>query len=340
MGLRASSPWSGRSQYADNMKDAQRNPVFLVSSAGRRVELLRTLRQGFSGLNPRIVAVDSSPLVPARYEADAFHVVPSVDSPSFRTALSQIVQENLVTHVIPTIDTELAAFAEMKESDILSPAEIFVSSPSALKLAQDKLAFAGFLETKGLPAIRTASLEGGTGQWNEFPAFVKPRQGSSAVGSRVVDSSANLGEADFVTDLIIQPLRNGPEFTIDFAVGNGGKLLGFSIRERLKVRAGEVIVSATREIPEVEALLVRFVACFPTMFGVLNLQVVLANERYEILELNARVGGGYPLSFNAGCDLFGALIKGLEPENLRARAGLLMLRHDTSIFVSPEEVLN
>lgn len=311
--------------------------VFLITSSGRRVELLRSVRTGFAHLNPTVIAVDVSPLVPTRYEADRFYQVPSTDSVEFSKVFSGLVEENRVDYVIPTIDTDLALLAKLREDGIHLNTNILVSSSEAVKIAQDKLAFSSFLESINLPFIPSHSLVNQVEDWWEFPAFVKPRKGSSSESSRLVKSPAEITVTDFGLDLIIQPFRGGQEFTVDFAVDGRGSLLGFSIRERLRIRAGEVIVSMTREVGEIEELLRIFVERCHGLYGLLNLQVVLHQGRYEILELNARVGGGYPLTHAAGCDLLRAVVSGVEAGELRTREGFLMLRYDESKIVRPEE---
>lgn len=317
------------------MKGNRSGPVILLASAGRRVELMRSLREGLGHLGPTIIAIDQSPLVPSKYEADHFCQVPQSTSINFPRALSKIVDEYEVSYIIPTVDPELNFYANLRHNEGLPNTDILVSSEEVVRIAQDKLEFARFLQANNLPFIASHSLEGGLGSWNEFPAFVKPRKGSSSENSRVVKSSSDFLASDFSSDLIIQPLRSGREFTIDFSVNAEGVLLGFSIRERLKVRAGEVIVSVTREVPEIESLLSDFVHSIEGLYGVLNLQLVQLDGAFEILELNARVGGGYPLTYGAGCDLFRALISNTELGTLRTKEGFVMLRYEQSTILPP-----
>ena len=324
--------------YAQKVESNHAGLVFLLTSAGRRVELLRSVRAGFFHLSPTLIAIDASPLVPTRYEADKFYQVPRSDTGEFCQVFSGILRDHQVNFVIPTIDTELVLLAKLREEDVHLGTDILVSSSEAVRIAQDKLGFARFLESNDLPFIPTHLLVDQVEDCWEFPAFVKPRTGSSSKGSRLVKSPAEITATDFESDLIIQPFRGGEEFTVDFAVDGKGSLLGFSIRERLKVRAGEVIVSITREIGEIEELLRIFVERFRGLYGLLNLQVVLYQGRYEILELNARVGGGYPLTHAAGCDLLRAIVSGAATSDLRTREGFVMLRHDESMIIRPEEL--
>ena len=308
-----------------------------MSSAGRRVELIRSLRSSFGVERAKIIALDSNPFVPSRYVADQFFVVPPVASPDFKSALCAIVTQYGANFLVPTIDTELPFYAKLRAEKIMPGLDVLVSSPDLVALAQDKLAFAVFVEGIDLPAIETQSLDRGLAGWEQFPAFLKPRRGSSSVGSRVVLSEADVVSSDFKSDYLIQPLREGPEYTIDFAVSQAGKLLGYSIRERFKVNGGEVVSSVTREISPVADLLQRFVDKSAGLYGVMNLQVVFYEGDYLLLELNARVGGGYPLTHLAGCDLFNAVVSGDESEMARTREGFLMLRYHDAIVIPPSE---
>ena len=319
------------------MVNLREGPVFVISSAGRRVELLRSIRRGFSDLNPVIIAIDSSSQVPARFEADHFYQVPSVESPSFQSALQDIVAERGVNYLVPTIDSELLLYSRLRNDQSLEGVDILVSSPRMVALANDKLAFARFVENVGLPAIKTQSLDDYQLNWDNFPAFIKPRSGSSSLGSRVVRGPSEFMTSDFSNNMVIQPLKEGNEYTIDFGVNKDGRLLGYSIRERIKVHGGEVVTSMTRKNSQLEEMLQVFVDRSPGLYGVLNLQVIHHGDSYEILELNARVGGGYPLTHLAGCDLFRAVVSGGFSELATTEEGFLMLRYHESFVIPPVE---
>jgi carbamoyl-phosphate synthase large subunit len=111
------------------------------------------------------------------------------------------------------------------------------------------------------------------------------------------------------------------------------------------VRAGEVAKAITVRSAELTELAEKLCAGLPGPYGALNVQVFVDSEtgRLAVIELNARFGGGYPLSFAAGADFPLALVQ--EALGLPRTAalggwqdGLVMLRYDAAVFV-PEAAL-
>ena len=89
---------------------------FLVSSAGRRGERCRSCaRPSLHGTRRGVYCVDRSPLSAAGQLADGFDLVPSVEDPSFVDAVLRICTARKISHLVPTIDTELAVYAENRK---------------------------------------------------------------------------------------------------------------------------------------------------------------------------------------------------------------------------------
>ena len=92
-----------------------RSLTVLFSSAGRRVELMNGFRRDAAalGLDLRVLATDMRPSFSAACQmADASLAVPSCRSPAFIGCMLEIVLEEKVDLIVPTIDTELLAYAE------------------------------------------------------------------------------------------------------------------------------------------------------------------------------------------------------------------------------------
>ena len=81
----------------------------------------------------------------------------------------------------------------------------------------------------------------------------------------------------------------------------------------------------------------------PGAYGALNVQVFVAGDVHEpaslaVIEINARYGGGFPLSLEAGADFPRWMLEELlglpttaSPDDWRS--GLVMLRYDAAVFV-------
>ena len=79
----------------------------LVLSAGRRVELIKLLKEARDKLNieGNVVAADMSETAPALYFADKRYILPRIGSADYVSKLIQICKNEEISLVVPTIDT-------------------------------------------------------------------------------------------------------------------------------------------------------------------------------------------------------------------------------------------
>jgi carbamoyl-phosphate synthase large subunit len=80
----------------------------------------------------------------------------------------------------------------------------------------------------------------------------------------------------------------------------------------------------------------------PGAYGALNVQVFVDDpDDLAVIEINARYGGGFPLSLAAGADFPRWMLEELRGLPSTAapdgwRAGLVMLRYDAAVFVDED----
>jgi carbamoyl-phosphate synthase large subunit len=319
----------------------------LVASCGRRVELLDCLRADVDalGLSGRLVAMDVSPLAPAAYHADAFELVPHVDEPTYLGAVRDIIKRHDIVLLVPTIDTELhrlsAAAAELRSMGT----RVAISGRATIRISSDKENTSRFLRDEGLPCpaqwTATEALVGASTL--PYPVVVKPRWGSSSVGVARVDDPAALRAATASDDYVVQSLASGHELTLDVWVDLEGRVRSCVPRRRIAVRAGEVSKGVTEYHPTAIEVAERVVGGLPDAYGPLTVQLFADGDQIQVIEINARFGGGYPLSWAAGARttrwaIQDALGVEAEPEEFEWRSGLHMLRYDRSVFVDEEEI--
>lgn len=114
----------------------------LFSSAGRRVELMNCFHRDAAalGLDLRVLATDMKPDWSAACQAaDRAFAVPSCRSPAFIARMLEIVREETVDLIVPTIDTELLAYAEARDGFMADGCRVMVSAPDVIEIARDKL---------------------------------------------------------------------------------------------------------------------------------------------------------------------------------------------------------
>ena len=316
----------------------------LVSSAGRRVELLRSFRAALHDLHleGRVLATDRSWYSSAWHSADERFQVPGCDEPDFVTRMVELCREQHVDLVVPTIDPELPVLTAARDNLAEVGTTVAVSSPEVVALAADKQATNEWLRAHGFPTVRQATLDdvrAEPGLW-PYPVLVKPRFGSAGKGVAVVRDRTELDVAARDGDVVVETLATGAEHTIDALVDRAGRCVCAVPRRRIEVRAGEVAKAVTVRSPELERLAVDVCDALPGAYGPITIQAFLDEPagRVAIIELNARFGGGFPLSREAGADFPRWILEELtdRPSTARAdswRAGLVMLRYDAAVFV-------
>jgi carbamoyl-phosphate synthase large subunit len=322
----------------------------LISSAGRRVVLLEAFRTALSdlALPGRVFASDMSRLSAAFYRADAGFVVPSCSDAGFVPALLDTCEQHDVRLVVPTIDPELPLLAASRDKFAAIGATVAVSSAEAVAIGSDKVLTHDWLVSEGFPTVRQAAigdaLDPAAPVW-EFPVIVKPRWGSASIGVRTIGDRVDLARLAGTTDLVVQEIASGDEHTVDVLVGSDGRVRCAVPRRRIEVRAGEVAKAVTVRSQPLERMAADVCERLPGAFGALNVQLFLDARRDEVqvIELNARFGGGYPLSWQAGARFPRWMLEELAGLDSTAsdsgwRDGLVMLRYDDAVFVDAERV--
>jgi carbamoyl-phosphate synthase large subunit len=319
----------------------------LVSSAGRRVALLRSLRADLAGLglDGAVMAADCSDRSAAMQQADRAFRVPRCTSPEFAPALLAICRDAAVRLVVPTIDTELAVWSDHASHFAELGTTVLVSGAETVGITGDKQRTHDWLAERGFGTVRQASpaeVLAAPASWS-FPLVVKPRRGSASIGVRIVPDGVELAAASRGGDVVVEQRASGTEYTLDVLVDRHGKSVCVVPRRRLEVRAGEVSKAVTERCPRLEQIGAAVAEALPGAYGPLSVQVFVDGDDIAVIEVNPRFAGGYPLSWEAGArfgrwiveDLLG-LPRTVTPDDWRD--GLTMLRYDDAVFVDAAEL--
>ncbi|QIK75234.1 ATP-grasp domain-containing protein [Nocardioides piscis] len=319
-----------------------RDPVnFLVTSAGRRGELVKILREvvELNGQGGGVFTVDRSALTAAGWLSDGLDLVPPIADQGYVDALLQVCERRQITDLIPTIDTELPVLSEHRQRFAELGTTVWVSDQSTIRTAQDKRLTNEWLGKHDLPRVQQWDLaELDRGGDFRFPLIAKPARGSSSIGLRRITSLEELTGVDESLDYVIEEVASGEEYTVDLLVDRHGRCRSAVPRRRLETRAGEVSKGLTVRDSGLVDLATRVSNALPGAFGVLNVQIFLADDGdMRVIEVNARFGGGYPLSWAAGAQFPLWLVQersGRTPTaSLEWMDQYLMLRYDTAVFM-------
>jgi len=317
----------------------------LISSVGRRGQLVHCWKQSLAalGASGRILGADCSRSAPAAFLVDQFFAVPACTNSDFVASILEICRAQRISLVIPTIDTELPIYAAHRPAFEAQGTKVAVSSPKAVAIGGDKTITRDWLVTHGFPAVRQGTPEeilNNPAGWR-FPLIFKPRCGSASIGVRHIHSPEmlKLACAD-ESDAIVQELAAGVEHTVNLLVSQSGRCVCSVPHRRCEVRGGEVSKGVTVKHRPLMDLAARIVEALPDASGPFNLQAFLSpSAEIQVIEINPRFGGGFPLAYQAGADFPRWMIEELWGCPSTAsfddwEDSLAMLRYDTAVFRS------
>lgn len=311
----------------------------LFTSIGRRVELIQAFKLASEDLDIdlEIHGSDISQSAPALMFCDKTVITPRIKDNKYIPFLQEYCFKNDIDALIPTIDTDLMLLSQNKKN--FGKTKVIISAEDKVKLCRDKRYTADYFNSLGLespyPIDEWTKYNGG------YPAFIKPKDGSSSISAFKVENEKELELfAEQVPGYIIQPYISGTEYTVDIFCDFDGNPIFITPRIRLAVRAGEVLKTEIVQdhiiIEEIKRLIADYKPC-----GQITVQLIRQDitEKDYYIEINPRFGGGAPLSIKAGADSAKALLellngKKLEYVSFAAEDGAVFSRFDQSIKVN------
>jgi len=247
----------------------------LFVGGGRRV----SLAQIFKSRGYKLFAYELSEEVPVSLYADVIRGY-SWYSPFVDAHLQYIVDSLNIDLVLPLMDAAIGACANLKGCVSIASASNAMCTDKAIMEDRLQMIFPGNYPyaIKGIEAI------------------IKPRYGFGARNIYKVESFSSCPDG-----YIAQRKLNGLEYSVDSYFNPKGEWVDSVPRLREKIMGSEVQRSITTDYLEL-VMLTKAVGEALGTIGPTNTQFIVENKPY-ILEINARFGGGYPLSIKAGLDV-------------------------------------
>ena len=240
----------------------------LFTGVGRRVELMQAFRQAALqlGIELKLYGADMAGTAPALTYCDFTRKVCGMGEPEYIGQLLEICAKDHIELLIPTIDTDLLILSKNVGEFEKVGTRVLISKPEKIAVCRDKNYTADFFESCGLKAPRT--YKDYKKYSGEYPCFIKPKDGSSSINAFKVNDLEELEVyAEKIGDYIVQPYIEGTEYTIDIFCDFDGNPIYITPRERVAVRAGEVLKTKIcmddRMIQESRQLIEKFKPCGP-----------------------------------------------------------------------------
>lgn len=278
---------------------AQPKLTVLMLGGARRVSIAELLKRSGQrlGYDVRIVSYELETKVPI---ATVGKVVPGLrwKDDGVVNDILRVAIEYEAKIILPFIDGSMSVAARCKEA--MPSLFVPVSEPSTSLTMFDKKLAAKAFEEAGIPIPLTYKIINA-----EMPVIAKPRFGSASRGIKIFHDIDDLMHLHDLSEYLLQEyIENKKEYTVDCYVSQAGEILVTVPRERLEIMGGEVTRTVTKHIPELEKMSRDILKKFDFR-GPVTLQFLydINRNRFLLMEVNPRLGGGVVCSIYAGAPI-------------------------------------
>ncbi|MDO5373669.1 MAG: ATP-grasp domain-containing protein [Corynebacterium glutamicum] len=311
----------------------------LLSSVGRRPYLVNWFKQALiiNDIDGLVYAADIDANSPSKSFADSFIIAPRVDNTDYEPWLVETLNEKEVDLAVSINDFELSFWATFKAKNPKLP--LVALDLTVQKAVEDKLLMSEIVSNADIKVPRTwLASDVAVDNLPNGDYITKGRFGSGSRGLRfsslngleaAIDSAldevtapdgqlANDQEAYRPKDLlIIQENISGVEFGLDVVSDMAGNFETVLVRRKISMRNGETdrAISVSSE-PFFE--LGRTLSKVIPHPGSIDIDIIVdgSGDAY-LIDVNPRLGGGYPFSHLASANLPAAYVAwtlGRQPE--------------------------
>lgn len=277
----------------------------LMLGGARRVSMAEQLiRSGQRmGADVKIISYELMREVPIAIIAEVIIGLKWSD-PKVVDDICRICREKEVNIVLPFVDGAIEIAARCKE--LLPDVFIPVIEPGLAEKMFDKVEAAKLFRDGNFEIPLTYNAINA-----ELPAIAKPRHGSASRGIKIFNNMDELMHLENLQEYLVQEfIENNREYTIDCYISQEGEILTTVPRIRLEVMGGEVTRSMTVREDELIRLSREVVEYFGFR-GPVTLQFLedMDRQRFLLMEINPRLGGGVLCSIFAGAPITDYIIR-------------------------------
>lgn len=311
----------------------------LLTSVGRRSYLVDYFKAALK-LGDEVHVANSTKLSPAFVVADKAVVTPLIYDPEYVPFLMHYCYENEINAIIPLFDIDLPVLATNKDNFIKIGVKVIVSSIDVIDICNDKLKTYNFLVDNHFATPKTfidqdeLKLAINNGELT-YPLIVKPRWGMGSIGLYQADNDVELSVfinktkkditnsylkyqsiVDLDNSVIIQEKLVGQEYNLDIINDLQCNYQATLVKRKLAMRSGETDCAEICKDVLLEEVGSKLATKLNHIAN-LDVDVFIMNKKTYILDMNARFGGGYPFSHQAGANLPKAIINWLNNESIK-----------------------
>lgn len=253
------------------------------------------------------------------YEAslcDEFYQAPlATEHEKYIDFLINVARRTGAEAIIPLTDLEIDVIAGSRERFVHNGIRLFMQPDEVLAVARDKYEL--YLHFKGNPlfsvpvSIATPCNVPAEVSPSALPLIAKPRDGRSSEGLSTVRTERQLIELSTLGNHILQEYKSGPVFTVDYVRDCLGNDAAIAREELLRTKNGAGMTVRITPDPVFREM-TSFIGESLGIVGCVNMEFILSDGEYYLIDINPRFSAGVAFSELAGYHMVSAAIEAYE----------------------------
>lgn len=216
--------------------------------------------------------------------------------------LLEICEKEQIKCILPLTDLEIDVLNRYRGCFMDSGIALFIQSKECLNIARDKYAMYKLLKNDTFVNVPYSNCSEELTLDFPVPAIAKPINGRSSEGLKRISQTDELKEFAGTVNYIIQQNINGPVFTVDYVRDTFGNDFAVPREELLRTKNGAG--TTVRIVPD--KLLMKTVSYIGdklAIIGCVNIEFILNNGKYYLIDINPRFSAGVAFSNFIGYDM-------------------------------------
>lgn len=236
-------------------------------------------------------------------DCDNVYQVPfATQEKEYISFLIDICKKEQIDAIFPLTDIEIDVLNLNRNELGNIGVSLFIQSENCLSIARDKFAmYKLFKDDESVNLPYSVCSEDLTLEF-PIPAIAKPINGRSSEGLRRIKKSEQLKDLVGINSYIIQQEIPGPVFTVDYVRDSFGKDFAIPREELLRTKNG---AGTTVRIAPDKILMdtVSHIGEKLNIVGCVNMEFILNNGIYYLIDINPRFSAGVAFSNFLGYDM-------------------------------------
>lgn len=285
------------------------------------ISIAKALKNKFN-----LVGIDIDEICAGKNFTNEFILCPKISSTVYFDFIKNICKTHNIKYIFVTHQIELIYWSDKTIDDVV----IFCNNFKCTNICSNKLLTQQLCENNNIlqPML-----------YNEtnltFPCIVKPISGSGSVGVEILESFDEylVYKHKCKSEFICQEYVKGIEYTIDFVKTKN--VIHVVPKKRIEIKNGQAVKSITVNNSDLINYAKNIVEIFEIDY-MGNVQVMEKDNKFYLIEVNAKFAASLPLTTEAGINMPELLIestKNMIFKNINFEEGLTMARFHQEYFI-------